>query len=80
MVGRALASLALDRRDEHAALPFVDPEPQRVPPEPLHWVGGSAVRRAILGKEEAESAGRRPGRIDSALARLPELIGFHIGR
>jgi glycine/D-amino acid oxidase-like deaminating enzyme len=80
MVGRALASLALERRDEHASLPFVDPAPRRVPPEPLHWLGGSAIRAAILSKEEAEMQGRDPDPLSSALTRLPELIGFHLGR
>jgi glycine/D-amino acid oxidase-like deaminating enzyme len=80
MVARSLASLALDRRDEPSRLPFVDPSPPRVPPEPFQWIGGEAIRRGIMAKEEAELAGRRPGRIASAVARVPELIGFHIGR
>jgi glycine/D-amino acid oxidase-like deaminating enzyme len=80
MVGHTLASLALDRRDGHTALAFVDGALPRVPPEPFHWVGGEAIRLGILAKEEAEMAGREPGRIASAVARVPELIGFHIGR
>ncbi len=80
MVGRTLASLALDRRDEPSRLAFVDPSPPRVPPEPFHWIGGEAIRLGIVKKEEAELAGRRPGRIASAIARVPKLIGFHIGR
>ena len=44
MVARTLASLALDRRDDYSRLPFVDPTPQRVPPEPFHWLGGEAIR------------------------------------
>jgi glycine/D-amino acid oxidase-like deaminating enzyme len=80
MVGRTLASLALERRDEAARLAFIDPSPRRVPPEPFHWIGAEAIRRGIIAKEEAELAGRRPGRISSALAGIPELIGFHIGR
>ncbi|HSK50291.1 MAG TPA: FAD-binding oxidoreductase, partial [Solirubrobacterales bacterium] len=80
MVGRTLASLALNRDDEHARLPFVTSSPQRVPPEPFHWLGGSAIRTAIMAKENAESEGRVPSRVASALAKIPELIGFHIGR
>jgi glycine/D-amino acid oxidase-like deaminating enzyme len=80
MVGRTLASLALDRRDEPSRLAFVDPSPHRVPPEPFQSLGGEAIRRGILAKEEAELAGRRPSRLASTLARVPELIGFHIGR
>ncbi|HEV7616139.1 MAG TPA: FAD-dependent oxidoreductase [Solirubrobacterales bacterium] len=80
MVGRTLASLALDRRDEPSRLAFVDPSGPRVPPEPLQWLGAEAIRAGILAKEDAELAGRRPGRVASAVARVPELIGFHIGR
>ncbi len=80
MVGRTLASLALDHRDEHSRLAFVDPSPPSVPPEPLQWIGGEAIRAGIIAKEEAELAGRRPGRVAAAVARVPELIGFHIGR
>jgi glycine/D-amino acid oxidase-like deaminating enzyme len=80
MVGRTLASLALDRRDEHSRLPIVDPSPQRVPPEPLHWLGGNAIRHAIMSKEKAESENRVSNPVSSLIARVPELIGFHIGR
>jgi glycine/D-amino acid oxidase-like deaminating enzyme len=80
MVGRTLASLALDRRDEPSRLPFVDPSPPRVPPEPFQWIGGEAIRAGIMRKESAELSGRRPGPVSSLLSRIPELIGFHIGR
>ena len=80
MVGRALASLALDRRDAHSRLPIVDPSPQRVPPEPLHWLGGEVIRRALDRKETAELTGRPPGPLSALVSRVPELIGFHIGR
>jgi glycine/D-amino acid oxidase-like deaminating enzyme len=80
MVARTLASLALDRRDEPSRLPIVAPAPQRVPPEPLHWLGGSAIRAGIMSKERAEGEGRHPHPLSSALAKVPELIGFHIGR
>jgi glycine/D-amino acid oxidase-like deaminating enzyme len=80
MVGRTLASLALDLKDEHAGLAFIDPESPRVPPEPFHWLGGEAIRLGLLKKEEAEMSGRQPSRLASAVAKVPELIGFHIGR
>jgi glycine/D-amino acid oxidase-like deaminating enzyme len=80
MVGRTLASLALDRSDDPTRLAFVDAKMPRVPPEPFHWIGGEAIRMAIGSKEYAEMAGRKPGRIASAVAKVPELIGFHIGR
>ena len=79
-VARTLASLALDRRDDHSRLPFVDPDPQHVPPEPLHWLGGELIRRALTHKENAELSDHRPHPISSVLSKLPELVGFHIGR
>jgi glycine/D-amino acid oxidase-like deaminating enzyme len=80
MVGRTLASLALGREDEHTALAFVDAKTPRVPPEPFHWIGGESIRFAIEKKEDAEMQGHQPDRLSSAVARVPELIGFHIGR
>jgi glycine/D-amino acid oxidase-like deaminating enzyme len=80
MVGRTLASLALDRRDTPTHLAFVDAESPRVPPEPFQWLGGESIRLALLKKEEAEMKGRNPSKLSSAVARIPELIGFHIGR
>jgi glycine/D-amino acid oxidase-like deaminating enzyme len=80
MVGRTLAALALGREDDHTRLAFVDDATLRLPPEPFHWIGGEAIRLGILKKEQAELSGRRPGRISSAIAKVPELIGFHIGR
>ena len=80
MVGRTLASLALDRRDEASRLAFVDPSPPRVPSEPFQWIGAEAIRAGLIAKEEAELAGRSPSKIAAALAKVPELIGFHIGR
>jgi glycine/D-amino acid oxidase-like deaminating enzyme len=80
MVGRTLASLALDHKDNHARLAFVDAHTPRVPPEPFHWLGGESIRYAIERKEEAEMQSRKPNRLASAIATVPELIGFHIGR
>jgi glycine/D-amino acid oxidase-like deaminating enzyme len=80
MVGRTLASLALDRHDDHSRLPIVDPSPQRVPPEPFHWLGGELIRRALTNKENAELSGQQPHPISSLVSKVPQLIGFHIGR
>jgi glycine/D-amino acid oxidase-like deaminating enzyme len=80
MVARTLASLALDRRDPPSRLPFVDPSPQRVPPEPFHWLGGELIRKALTSKENAELADHAPHPLSSIVSRIPELIGFHIGR
>ncbi len=80
MVARTLASLALDLTDDPTRLAFVDPQTPRVPPEPFHWVGGEAIRLAIDRKEAAQRSGRRANPVARAVAKVPELIGFHIGR
>lgn len=82
MVGRSLASLVLDRRDEYQALPFIEPASAltKVPPEPFRWVGGAMIREAIGRKEEAELTGGSVDPVSAAIARIPALIGFHIGR
>lgn len=80
MVGRALASLALGRSDEHSSLALVDPPSVRVPPEPFRYAGGAIIRRAILRKELAEEEDRVPGRITRMVSGIPERIGIHVGR
>ena len=80
LFGRTLAALALDRRDDVTRLPFVDPAPRRVPPEPLRIAGAAAIRRALVRKEAAEEAGRRPDPISAGMAALPGLLGLHIVR
>ncbi len=80
MVGRSLASLCLDRRDPDSRLAFIEPPARAVPPEPLRYIGGTAIRAGLLRKERAEEAGRRPDPASRALAAVPALIGFHVGR
>jgi glycine/D-amino acid oxidase-like deaminating enzyme len=80
MVGLTLASLALDRGDEPTRLAFVDSKVPRVPPEPFHWIGGESIRLGIAKKEDAEQEGRTPSPIARGVARVPALLGFHIGR
>jgi glycine/D-amino acid oxidase-like deaminating enzyme len=80
LFGRTLAALALDRRDPVTRLPFVDPPPRRVPPEPLRVAGAALIRRALIRKEAAEEAGRRPDLVTRGVAALPGLMGVHIVR
>jgi glycine/D-amino acid oxidase-like deaminating enzyme len=80
LFGRTLAALALDRRDPVTRLPFVDPPPKRVPPEPLRVAGAAVIRRAIVRKEAALEAGERPDPVTRMLAAAPRLFGLHIVR
>jgi hypothetical protein len=80
LFGRTLAALALDRRDPVTRLPFVDPRPRRVPPEPLRIAGAALIRRALARKEAAEEAGAEPGPLTAGVAALPRRLGLHIVR
>ena len=80
LVGHALASMALDRRDDFTSLPIVDPPPVSVPPEPFRFAGGAIIRRAIIRKEAAEEQGRTAGPITRMVSGIPERIGIHVGR
>ncbi len=80
LAGRILASLALARGDGDSRLAIVDSPPGRVPPEPLRYLGGTVVRRALLRRERLEEQGRRPGPLTRFVAGLPERIGIHVGR
>ena len=80
MVGRVLASLALDRRDDDSRLAVVEPQRERVPGGLAGWAGGNAIRAGLLAKEAAEEEERVAGAIHRGLASIPERIGFHIGR
>ena len=80
LVGRVLASLALDRRDEHSRLPVAEPATDSVPGGLPGWVGGNAIRAGLLAKEGAEEEERVAHPIHRGLASIPERIGFHIGR
>ena len=80
LVGRILASLALDRRDVHSGLALVDPAPHLVPAGFASWLGGNIIRAGLVSKEAAEERGEVARPISRALAAIPERIGFHIGR
>jgi glycine/D-amino acid oxidase-like deaminating enzyme len=80
LFGRTLAALALDRRDSVTRLPFVDPAPRHVPPEPLRVAGAAVIRRALIRKEAAEEEGRTPDALSAGLAALPGMLGLHIVR
>jgi glycine/D-amino acid oxidase-like deaminating enzyme len=81
LAGRALASLALGRRDEYTRLPIVGSDAGAwVPPEPLAWLGGAAVRSAILRVEAAKERGERPDPFSAVAAAAPRALGMHLAR
>jgi glycine/D-amino acid oxidase-like deaminating enzyme len=76
--GRILASLALRLEDEWTSLPLVGRRLPTLPPEPLRYVGGALVRRALLAVEEAEERGRRPSPVARAVVALPRALGLRL--
>ena len=80
MIGRSLASLALDIDDEASRLALINPPAIRVPPEPFRFLGGSVIRRAILRRESALERGTEPDALTAAVAGIPARLGIHIGR
>jgi glycine/D-amino acid oxidase-like deaminating enzyme len=81
LAARALASLALDRRDRWTALPIVGADAGAwVPPEPLAWLGGNVVRQAFLRREETLERGEEPDLLTRAACALPKALGIHVAR
>jgi glycine/D-amino acid oxidase-like deaminating enzyme len=81
LAGRALASLALERRDEHSGLPIVSSEAGAwVPPEPFAWIGGNVVRSALVRVERAAEEGERPDALSRAVCAAPRAVGMHLAR
>ncbi len=78
--GEILARLALDRRDELTRLALVEPGRKLMPPEPLRWAGGSAIRAALVRRDAAHDAGRQPDPVTSFVASLPRRLGLHLPR
>jgi glycine/D-amino acid oxidase-like deaminating enzyme len=78
--GEILARIALDVRDERTALAIVEPPRKLFPPEPFRYAGGSLIRRALIAKDAAEDAGRRPNAATSLVAKLPRLLGLRLPR
>jgi glycine/D-amino acid oxidase-like deaminating enzyme len=72
IAGRALSARLLGRRDPWTDMAdcLLRARQGRLPPEPLRYIGGHIVRAAILRKELAENAGRRPRALDVKLAQL----------
>jgi glycine/D-amino acid oxidase-like deaminating enzyme len=80
LVGRILASLAFDRRDDCTRLPIVSSRPGGVPPEPLAWSGGAIVRSALAHLDRRDADGRPGNPLARAVAELPRLLGIRLGR
>jgi putative aminophosphonate oxidoreductase len=68
--GRILASLVLDQEDEWSSLVLAGGPAGLFPPEPVRYLGGLLVRRAVEQTERAEDAGRPPNPVAARIAAL----------
>lgn len=78
--GEILARLSLDRRDHLTGLAIVDPDRKLMPPEPLRWAGGSAIRAALVRRDTAYDRGDAPGALTGFVASLPRRLGLRLPR
>lgn len=79
IAGNCLASTIVGLKDAWTALPLCTREVPRFPPEPLRYLGGGMVRKAIIACEEAEERGTGTSILDRSIAALPKLLGIKVG-
>lgn len=79
IIGQCLASLVLGQQDDFTRSPFCTRRLPALPPEPARYLGGRAIRRAILACEDAQEDGRHPPALARAVAALPRLFNLTIG-
>jgi hypothetical protein len=65
-----MSSLALGIDDEWSRSALVDSPHLHFPPEPIRYLGGHVIRRAVMRKEHAERRHHPPGPLATRLAKL----------
>ncbi len=79
LLGRILAARVLGSDEPITRLPIVGRRPRALPPEPFRYLGARVMREAMIRREDAEEAGRRPSSLLRELSRLPRRLGYHLG-
>jgi glycine/D-amino acid oxidase-like deaminating enzyme len=77
--GRILAHRALAKYDDVLALPVVDLEPRRFPPEPIRSAGAAVANRAIHRRDETLDDDQDPNPFVDFVAKLPRRLGYNLG-
>jgi glycine/D-amino acid oxidase-like deaminating enzyme len=77
--GRILAHRVLAKYDAVLALPLVDLEPRRFPPEPIRSVGAMVTNRAIHRRDVTLDGEEVPNPFVDFVAKLPRRLGYNLG-
>jgi hypothetical protein len=78
--GQILSGMATDARDDFTRLALVEPDVPRFPPEPLRYVGGAAIRAAMVRSDDDADAGRDTPAGVRFVAGLPKRLGMSLPR
>jgi len=76
LAGRTLAAMVAGVTDPLAAHAMVGHRQRFLPPEPFRYLGARAIREALIRRDDALDAGRRPGALVSLVARIPGMLGY----
>jgi glycine/D-amino acid oxidase-like deaminating enzyme len=76
LAGRMLAARLAGGGDPIASLPIFGRRQRFLPPEPFRFVGARAIREALIQRDDALDAGRRPGPHTRLVASVPSLLGY----
>ena len=79
LAGRILAHRVLAKYDDVLALPLVDMQPRRFPPEPIRSVGAMVANRAIHRRDVALDGEDAPNPFVDFVAKLPRRLGYNLG-
>jgi len=79
LAGRILAHRVLAKYDDVLALPLVDLEPRRFPPEPIRSVGAMVANRAIHRRDVTLDGEEIPNPFVDFVAKLPRRLGYNLG-
>jgi glycine/D-amino acid oxidase-like deaminating enzyme len=79
LVGRIIAARIVGSDEPLTRLPIVGRAGPRFPPEPFRYVGARVLRAAMINREDAEEAGRRPAWPIRVATRVPRWLGYPLG-
>lgn len=68
--GKILASLAMGVDDEWSTSPLTRTPTETLPPDPIRYVGGQVVGRALIRQDSDQAGGRSTGPLTRAVTRL----------